>query len=114
MTEQEQQNHSTGPKTPEGKANCRLNAYRHGLTGQLNIITPDEQQAYDAHSKITLDALVPATDYERDLAQGIADDRWRMKRVRTIESGMFALARISHKPVVVEPNAAPESVFHRA
>ncbi len=26
----------------------------------------------------------------------------------------MGLARISHKPVVVEPNAAPESVFHRA
>ena len=29
-------------------------------------------------------------------------------------SGAVKLARISHKPVVVEPNAAPESVFHRA
>ena len=29
--------------------------------------------------------------YERDLAQSIADDRWRIKRARTIESGMFAI-----------------------
>ncbi len=92
-------NHSSGPnvvsssstKTPEGKKICALNAYRHGLTGQLNIFTADEQQAYDAHSKITLEALAPATDYERDLAQSIADDRWRLKRARTIESGMFAI-----------------------
>src|ERR1019366_8426512 len=82
---------STGPKTPEGKKVCALNAYRHGLTGQLNIQTADEQQAYDHHSKITLESLVPATDFERDLAQCIADDRWRLKRVRTIESGMFAI-----------------------
>ena len=68
-----------------------LNAYRHGLTGQLTIITPEEQKAYDKHSKITLEALAPATDYERDLAQSIADDRWRLKRARTIESGMFAI-----------------------
>ena len=94
----EQQNHSTGPnvvsssstKTPEGKANCRLKRRFHSST-KLNIFTPEEQQAYDAHSKITLGALVRANDFERDLAQSIADDRWRLKRVRTIESGIFAL-----------------------
>jgi len=80
-----------GPQNARGKRVCALNAYRHGLTGQLNILTPDEQQAYDHHSKITLEALAPASDYERDLAQSIADDRWRLKRARTIESGMFAI-----------------------
>ena len=84
-------NHSTGPKTPEGKARCRLNATRHGLTGQLNILTPEEQQAYDHHGKITLEDLAPGTDFERSLAQSIADDLWRLNRARTIESGMFAI-----------------------
>ena len=84
-------NRSTGPRTPEGKRNCAFNACRHGLTGQLLIITPEEQQAYDKHSRITLEALAPATDYERDLAQSIADDRWRLKRARTIEHGLFAI-----------------------
>ena len=79
-----------GP-TPKGQRPTALNAYRHEFTGQLNILTPDEQQAYDQHSKITLEALAPATDYERDLAQSIAADRWRLKRARTIESGMFAI-----------------------
>ena len=78
-----------GP-TPKGQGPT-FNAYRHGLTGQLNIITPEEQQAYDKHSKITLEALAPATDFERALAQSIADDLWRLNRVRTIEHGMFAI-----------------------
>ncbi len=84
-------NHSTGPKSPEGKKVCALNAYRHGLTGQLNIHTPEEQQAYDQHSKITLDTLAPVGDYERNLAQSIADDHWRLKRARTIEDSLFAM-----------------------
>ncbi len=84
-------NRSTGQKTPEGKARCRLNAYRHGLTGQLNILTLDEQQAYDHHSKIALADMVPGTDFERSLAQSIADDLWRLNRARSIESGMFAI-----------------------
>ncbi len=84
-------NQSTGPKTPEGKRVCRLNAYRHGLTGQIVLLTPEEQQAYDNHTRIVLEALAPATDFERFLAQSIADDRWRLTRARAIESSMFAL-----------------------
>jgi len=47
-------NRSTGPKTPEGKSRCRLNAYRHGLTGQLCVFTPEEQKAYEKHSNVIL------------------------------------------------------------
>ena len=86
----------TGPKTPEGKEICALNAYRHGLTGQLNIQTPDEQQAYDNHSKITLDVLAPVGAYELNLAQSIADDHWRLKRARAIEASTFALGSHQH------------------
>ncbi len=85
------QHQSTGPKTPEGKRVCRLNAWRHGLTGQILVLTPDEQQAYDNHTRIVLEALAPANDYERLLAQFISDDRWRLNRARAIESGLFAL-----------------------
>ena len=84
-------NLSTGPKTPEGKAKCRLNAYRHGLTGQLHIQSPDEQQAYDKHSQITLVGLAPVGDFECALAQSVANDLWRLNRAAAIESGMFAL-----------------------
>ena len=84
-------NLSTGPKTPEGKRRSSLNAYRHGLTGQLNIHSAEEQQAYDRHSQITLDSLAPFGDFERALAQSVADDRWRLNRARSIESGIFSL-----------------------
>ncbi len=81
---------STGPKTPEGKRVCSLNAYRHGLTGQIVLQTSEEQQAYDKHTKIVLEAMAPATDFERLLAQSISDDHWRLNRARAIESSMFA------------------------
>src|SRR5215472_1635707 len=84
-------NHSTGPKTPEGKRRCRLNAWRHGLTGQLCVLTPEEQHAYEKHCKIILEGLAPVGDFELDIAQSIADDRWRLKRARAIEAGAFAL-----------------------
>jgi len=82
---------STGPKTPQGKKICALNAYRHGFTGRLNIQTPEEQQAYNNHSEMTLEALAPVGAYERNLAQSIADDHWRLKRAGTIEDSLFAI-----------------------
>jgi hypothetical protein len=89
-------NHSTGPKTPEGKSRCRLNAYRHGLTGQLCVFTPEEQQVYEKHCKVVHEGLAPVGDYERDLAQSIADDGWRLKRARAIEASTFALGMHEH------------------
>jgi hypothetical protein len=86
------QHQSTGPKTPEGKRVCRPNAWRRGLTGQILVLTPDDQQAYDNHTRIVLEAFAPATDFERLLAQSISDDRWRLNRARAIENSMFALA----------------------
>ena len=98
MTDQQPHhtNHSTGPRTPEGKSRCRLNAYRHGLTGQLCVFTPEEQQAYEKHCKVVLEALAPVGDFERDLAQSIADDHWRLKRARAIEASTFALGQHEH------------------
>jgi hypothetical protein len=81
----------TGPKTPEGKARCRLNANRHGLTGQICVLAPDEQQAYDTHSNAILEFLAPANHFERLLAQAIADDHWRLNRARAIENNLFAI-----------------------
>src|SRR5579859_6974519 len=84
-------NHSTGPRTPEGKRRCRLNSFRHGLTGQLMVFTPEEQKAYEKHCKIVLEGLAPVGNFELDVAQSIADDRWRLKRARAIEASTFAL-----------------------
>jgi hypothetical protein len=91
-----QPNRSTGPKTPEGKSRCRLNAYRHGLTGQLCVFTPGEQQAYEKHCKVVLEALAPVGDFELDIAQSIANGRWRLKRAGAIEASTFALGLHEH------------------
>ena len=52
---QENAQHSTGPRTPEGKQRSSFNATRHGLTGQVNVRTEEEQKAREAHSQIAGD-----------------------------------------------------------
>ena len=84
---------STGPagtRSEAGTQRTRLNAYKHGLTGQIHLLTAAEQTAFDAHCKSICEALAPVGALEIDIAQAIAEDRWRLKRARAIESGIFA------------------------
>jgi hypothetical protein len=84
---------STGPKTEQGRSRSRLNAYRHGLTGQIRIFTPEEQDAFDRHCSGIRETLEPVGVFELDLAQAIAENRWRLKRASSLESGIFALGQ---------------------
>src|ERR1700684_219824 len=91
--------HSTGPKTEKGKHRTRLNAYRHGLTGQICLLTTDEHQAFDQHCSGIRESLEPVGALETELAQSIAEDHWRLKCARAIETGIFAagvLGQLGH------------------
>ena len=82
---------STGPRTQAGKHRTRLNAYRHGLTGQIQLLTADEHEAFEKHCTGIRESLDPVGALEIELAQSIAEDHWRLKRARAIETGIFAL-----------------------
>src|SRR5580700_207963 len=83
-----------GPRSEAGTQRTRLNAYKHGLTGQIHLLTAAEQTAFDAHSKAVCEALAPVGALEIDIAQAIAEDRWRLKRARAIEAGIFAAGQL--------------------
>jgi hypothetical protein len=72
----------------------RLNAYRHSLTGQICIFSAEERAAFDQHCDGIREALAPVGALELDLAQSIAEDRWRLERARVLESAAFALDQI--------------------
>src|ERR1700691_2645068 len=87
---------STGATTEKGKYRTRLNAYRHGLTGRICMLTADEHQAFEKHCAGIRDSLQPVGALEIELAQSIAEDHWRLKRARAIETGIFALEQQAH------------------
>jgi hypothetical protein len=82
---------STGPKSPEGKSRSRLNGLRHGLTGQTVVMPHEDRKAYERHTARIFESLKPENDLEWDLAQSIADDKWRLNRARAIEENIFAI-----------------------
>jgi len=84
--------HSTGPKTEEGKQRSSLNALRHGLTGQIVVMPYEELTAYQRHVKNLTDEYHPANTTEALLVQQIADASWRLNRIAALESNILALS----------------------
>jgi hypothetical protein len=94
----------SAPKTEPGTQRTRLNAYKHGLTGQIHLFTPEEQEAFEKHCQAIVEALVPVGSLEQGLAQSIAEDKWRLNRARVIESGIFALGQMADESGEIDPS----------
>jgi hypothetical protein len=67
-----------------------LSAYRHGLTGQIILLTDADRAAYEKHCKGYHQSLAPRGPVEIDLVQAVANDRWRLNHAASLESSIFA------------------------
>ncbi len=84
--------HSTGPKSAEGKQRSSQNALRHGLTGQIVVMPGENLAAYQQHVKSFTDDLQPVGAIETNLVQSLADCSWRMNRVAVFENNVQTYA----------------------
>jgi hypothetical protein len=82
---------SHGPTSPTGKSRPSMNALRHGLTARVVVLPTEDMDAYNAFSKEIVDSLDPQTPVERQFAQTVADNQWRINRIRSIEDGMLGM-----------------------
>ena len=73
--------HSTGPKTPEGKQRSSLNATRHGILSQVIHLPKEEMTAYDEFTARYVAALEPIGAVETELANACADLQFRPRRI---------------------------------
>ena len=82
--------HSTGPKTEEGKLRSSLNALRHGLTGQVVVMRDEDMQAYERHVQSFTDEYNPQGATEANLVQSLADASWRQNRAAALETNLIS------------------------
>ncbi len=82
---------STGPRTEAGKQRSKLNALRHGLTGQTVVLPTEDHSAYQSHSQSFLDECEPKGATEAQLVQSLIDTSWRMNRAAAVETNLFSL-----------------------
>lgn len=85
---------STGPKTPAGKAVSSCNALKTGLTGKTVLLAHEDAALYGKHVENFFRELQPLGDRETELVQSIADSKWRLARIPSLEFGIYALGRL--------------------
>jgi hypothetical protein len=85
---------STGPITSNGQAASKLNGLKTGLTGRTVVLPSDDLAAYQIHINRFQKKFDPATDEEQTLVQSLADTEWRLARIPSLETGIYALGRL--------------------
>ena len=77
---------STGPKTPEGKQKSAQNATVHGLYSESALLPSEDADRYRAHVSSYMADLKPLGPLQTDLAEVVADNIWRLRRIRKLEA----------------------------
>jgi hypothetical protein len=80
--------HSTGPKSEQGKKRASQNSLKHGLCTTALLPTENEL-AYDTFSQEMRDDLRPKSPLESMLVERITQLTWRLRRVSAAECEIF-------------------------
>jgi len=84
--------HSTGPRTEEGKASSSQNARTHGLLSQSLIILPGQESDFEALSTGLTEELEPFGAFENLLFNNILHAAWNQHRCRLAERQLYLQA----------------------
>jgi hypothetical protein len=82
--------HSTGPRTAEGKAKSRFNALKHGIFAESHIIFDESAEALDDLAAEYRERFDAADAAERCLVDVLIDSEWRLRRLRRVETQTWA------------------------
>src|SRR6266446_2371031 len=106
---------SRGPKSAETKEKSSRNSLRHGFTAR-NIILLECESA-DEFQKMEDDFAAmhqPATPAEQDLVDEMVVARWRINRIRTIDTVILDCEMVRKKPEIEKQYVQPDSGIHMA
>ena len=81
--------HSTGPKTLEGKAAVRFNAFRHGLLAQDVVLPEEDTDAFEALWNQVRANLSPMGPIEEFFVNQVVNAMWRLQRLARAETALF-------------------------
>jgi hypothetical protein len=85
--------HSTGPKTEAGKRASSSNAVKTALTGMTILLPTDDVAAYQKLGAKLIAQHQPADYSEELLVQSLIDTEWRLMRIPSLESGIYEIGR---------------------
>ena len=82
------------------KSASRINALRHGLTGQVVLMPGEDLASFQRLSQAYHDEFQPATRKEKELTDILVEIRWRLCRVAVGEINLAALTGFVDAPEV--------------
>ena len=113
--------HSTGPKTTEGKAASSENSFKHGLYTSQVVVPGEDPAALDALKADLRAEHQPANTTEELLVNEIAEHYWRIRRYRRMEAASLALpnevlvvALMEYLPLYQRFMSASERGLHKS
>ena len=81
--------HSTGPRTAEGKAAVRLNSLTHGLRAQDALLPGEDEQAFEEIRQAFHQQHQPEGPSELFCVEKMIISFWRNRRIAKIETDIF-------------------------
>jgi hypothetical protein len=102
--------HSTGPRTPEGKAASSMNALKSGIDAESNVIPGEDAADLAALTERLYQGCQPQTDIESLLVDDIVRDTWLLTRLARIDAQLLIhTIEDTHYP---SPNGPAGKAFH--
>lgn len=77
--------HSTGAKTPEGKAVVAQNSVTHGLTGRFRVLATETQSEFDELFSGLITSHSPADPAETELIASMTESLWLARRANRLQ-----------------------------
>lgn len=98
---------STGPRTEQGKAHSRANAWKHGLTAKTLLIVGEYAEDFEELRSALIIEFGPQTTMETEQVERLAVISWRLRRVPHFEASIVA-TRQAHVLDTYGPDYFPE------
>ena len=80
---------STGPKTPEGKAACSMNALRHGLRARSVLLPGEDPTEFHQLCNDLESEWHPQSRTEQFYCEQMAVSQWKLVRMEVVEVNIF-------------------------
>ena len=84
--------HSTGPRTEEGKARSSRNAVTHGLTAKDLVLDGDDRVEFDALLAGYQADIRPQGALQQSLFHQLVVAAWNLRRIQRMEAALLAQA----------------------
>src|SRR6478672_9041845 len=114
LANRENAQHSTGPRSAEGKSRSAANSTRHGLSGCFAVLNHESLEEFLQLQADYQEQFQPENAHERFLVTQMVQAQWRLARIDSLESRAFEIFH-DYRYCKTDPGAPTDDearIFH--